>query len=997
MRIGKQLILSMLLMLVGMAVHGQGVYNSVINSEAEFSKYTVIDGNSDGAKWNFSTFMNAASCVRDYDADDWFITPAISFQAGKTYRVMFTAKTDYGRTNEKLTLKMGSSASVDAMNTAIGSDIIVSSDNNTTFMETFVAPTTGNGYIGFHYNTTGEMYSEYLYIVSISVIEMADQSVPAAITDLTVTPADLGELSATVSFTAPTQTAEGSSLASLTKIEVYSDNEVVKTFDNPTVGQQLSFVDAGMTNGNHTYKVVAYTAAGQSDAAEQTAFVGVDVPGAVTNLKYTYDYESHTSTITWDAPTVGANGGYINPDALTYNVRRFRQTDPLVTGMTGYSYDDEVTIDFLREAEEAERKKYEDMGMPASVRFVIDGQGLMQYYVRAVSAAGAGAETRSNYIIIGDQYELPFSESFANGALTHYWRTDITNGYARWNTLDDSRFTQDGDNGFMGFNAVDDNETTAMMHTGNISMQNAVSPILSFYYYVSSPIINPLLIKASKNDGEFETVATIDLAEDDSILRNYSLATVPLDAFAGSDYVKVAFEVTTGSGVYLIYIDNIRIIDQRGNDLSVEISSLPRTLKVGESRDAKVMVENLGTNDVAGGEYVVKAYVHGRVAGQANGKDVAAGEKVELTVPMKATIRMKKESNVYMEVCYEVDEMQDNNKSEEQAIIVKMPNLPEPTNLVLNGEGSANLTWDAPAAPRMEDGQVTESFEDYDDFQMTNFGEWTIFDVDKKLTYGIGGYSFPNNSKAMSYMIFNPSEVENSNTGDKGLTAEQWQTRTGNKMLASFAAYETESEDWLISPELSGNAQTISFYAHHITGSPVPESFYVYYSETGTDMSSFVQLDQTARNTTLSWDDKYEYNLPQGAKHFAIRKVTNDGWVMFIDDVTFSPDTLASQAGIMLSGYNIYKNGVRINEAPVAATSYVDSECAVGDYYCVTAVYTDGESQVSNYVVYAAELGVEEVEVSKSDDSIKYDVQGRRVNDNYKGIVITNGKKLIRK
>lgn len=104
-----------------------------------------------------------------------------------------------------------------------------------------------------------------------------------------------------------------------------------------------------MSNGNHTYKVVAFNAAGQSEAAEKTAFVGVDVPGAVTNLKYTYDYESHTSTITWDAPTVGANGGYINPDALTYNVRRFRQTDPLVTGMNGYSYEDEVTyIDNIR-------------------------------------------------------------------------------------------------------------------------------------------------------------------------------------------------------------------------------------------------------------------------------------------------------------------------------------------------------------------------------------------------------------------------------------------------------------------------------------------------------------------------------------------------------------------------------------------------------------------------------------------------------------------------
>lgn len=102
--------------------------------------------------------MNAASCMRDYDADDWLITPAISSQAGKTYRVLFTAKTDYGRTNDKLTLKMGSSATVDAMTTAIGSEVTVSSENNSTFMEIFVAPITGDGYIGFHFNTTGEYF-----------------------------------------------------------------------------------------------------------------------------------------------------------------------------------------------------------------------------------------------------------------------------------------------------------------------------------------------------------------------------------------------------------------------------------------------------------------------------------------------------------------------------------------------------------------------------------------------------------------------------------------------------------------------------------------------------------------------------------------------------------------------------------------------------------------------------------------------------------------------
>ena len=69
--------------------------------------------------------MNAASCMHDYDADDWLIYPRHFISIWQDISCLVYCK-------------------------------------------------------------------NRLYIVSISVIEMADQSVPAAVSDLTVTPAALG-------------------------------------------------------------------------------------------------------------------------------------------------------------------------------------------------------------------------------------------------------------------------------------------------------------------------------------------------------------------------------------------------------------------------------------------------------------------------------------------------------------------------------------------------------------------------------------------------------------------------------------------------------------------------------------------------------------------------------------------------------------------------------------------------------------------------------------
>ena len=81
-------------------------------------------------------------------------------------------------------------------------------------------------------------------------------------------------------------------MTSITKIEVLRDDQLVKTFENPAIGEQLSFTDEGMSNGFHTWRVVPSNEKGEGTEAEVKAYVGIDQFGPVTNLKLVYDHES---------------------------------------------------------------------------------------------------------------------------------------------------------------------------------------------------------------------------------------------------------------------------------------------------------------------------------------------------------------------------------------------------------------------------------------------------------------------------------------------------------------------------------------------------------------------------------------------------------------------------------------------------------------------------------------------------------------------------------
>ena len=216
-------------------------------------------------------------------------------------------------------------------------------------------------------------------------------------------------------------------------------------------------------------------------------------------------------------------------------------------------------------------------------------------------------------------------------------------------------------------------------------------------------------------------------------------------------------------------------------------------------------------------------------------------------------------------------------------------------------------------------------------------------------------------------------------------------------MIVSFADYANdfgyENDDWLISPELSGDEQTISFYARTASTSKRNDYIQVRYSTTGTATSDFTLLPDGEIRLENGWT-RYEYTLPAGTRYFAIRNNSEEGFAVLLDDITY---TIAGDAPqVTLLGYDIYCDGELLNDEPISETTFTIDGAAPGNYW-VTAVYDAGESEASNTVIIEKQVTAID-EISSVDDAsrIYYDLQGRRVYTLQSGqIYICNGKKIL--
>lgn len=528
--------------------------------EGWIDRYTVLDVNGDYTTW-WDSYEGSAYTQAGYDngSDDWLITPDISFEPG-IYKIAFKYWGGLPDNSEFAgnALEVGFGQGTDPANLKIVGkipNIILTQENRKEFTATVKVDKKGKYNVGIHDVSPSNAYT--VYVDSLSITEGGTLSVPDTVSGFKATADADGALSVALSFNAPSKTAGGDALTDLTAITITRDDStVVKTFENPTPGEALTFTDdatTGLTDGQHHYTVTAENAEGKGMAAYADVVVGIEAPGDAANFT-AKDEGKDGIKLSWTAPQQSANGHPLNPESVTYNIyanKYFTSERILVAeNVKGTSYTDSVTFD-------------------------PDGEQLQVYYdIEAANRAGQSEGIISNQIIVGAPDSLPYHEGFdpsLPNQMAHLWWIDLTQDI---NTMAFFGFqtgaSSDGDDGCAVYVGAQDG-CFGNLRTGKIALGGSDSPRLTFDYMCNGSEDALLTVQASTDLDEWTDLFTISY---DSITATdeWHTAQVDLSSYTEPAYIYLRFHAESNNDESPVIIDNVDI----RSDNSTGINSIAR-------------------------------------------------------------------------------------------------------------------------------------------------------------------------------------------------------------------------------------------------------------------------------------------------------------------------------------------------------------------------------------------------------------------------------------
>lgn len=901
-------------------------YSNEIDSETDVELFTTIDDNADGYCWEYySGYMRCrAPTSSTYDSgDDWLITPGIKMQAGMVYELSFEFSCYNSARTQRIEVKCGSSAT----STAMTETIIAATETTTRYVSGadiltgYISPSEdGIYYIGFH--AISDVGTLFQYINNISISEGVNNTIPAAVSNLTATPYTDGTYRADISFTTPNLDYAGDTLQELTKIEILRDDEVVKTYENPTMSAEVVYTDVAETYGSVTYTIIPYNSSGAGTPASAVVYLGINVPAAVPAVYIAEPNNDGYVTITWDAPSSDIAGLALDEQFVTYDL---------------YQYD-LSTMTLI--ADDIAERTYSYQAIPSS-----DKQVFLEWLVYPSTESGTGVYTMSDLVPIGSTVSEPFAESFADATLSNDAMYSVIGSTASWTIYYDNYFSAansvDGDNGFAGmYGAYQGSSASLDFVKVKVAEEN---PVFSFYCYkVADTSTDTYAVRVREPLGDWVTLTTIDMSDKDSTGWHY--VTVSLSDYAGK-VIQFGVIATSVSNVYH-FIDNIFVGEILDHNLTAFDITAPETSDINIPISVEVDIKNYGANSASG--YTVSLFRNDEQICTSVGETIEATYWTTVSFTDTLTAAMGDAVEYYATINYEADLDNSDNTTAIVTVEIDIPDYPIVTGL--QGEKTAegvSLTWDVPDMSITEPVAITDDFEDYEGFT-SDIGDWTLIDNDGLPVVGLSSGSLPNieEDSYQSYFVVDTEYPAEDITFDS-----QWDAYSGHKYIASLAGYELYSDnsqdDWAISPILYGGEQTISVYAKTMNYTKYAQSFYILYSTTGTDVDDFIQV-AAYEEITNKWT-KFTADLPDGAKYFAIRSYCTGQFMFLVDDVTYIPLAFTD---LELVGYNVYRDGVRINESTITTNSFVDTtyDDSASATYMVTAVYNRGESRASDSI-----------------------------------------------
>lgn len=1008
--------------LVGHAVDGN--YWKTDFNNGDFETFVIIDGNKDGNKWNRIRrgvrFDPIEASNENYGNDDWVITPPIKFDSKYIYKLRFHSCNGISNSaTNTMEVMLGKDNafvkdSAKAMTTVVKPSFYLPEDYD--FFESEINPDMDDNYrIGFHINSPAIRSNAYLD--TIYVQRLASKEGPDSVSAFNVKPGEEGALSSTLSFIVASKRINGESFAKVDSLNITRNGKQIASLKNLEAGQNVTYIDKTVpSNGFYTYNVTAYLGENKGRTNSTTLFVGKDVPVAPEDVTLSDNVDNILAKWKpYETGLNGINGGYINKDSV--NVSFFVYQNASRVGKFVKASDYGATSTTIPQNPEV------NVTDPSS-----STQELYYLAARAESKQGASSHVQTGSVVVGPSIIIPYKESF-KGAL-------IDNGFAwsegneqyngsstaaGWNHT--GSLSQDADGGcalwapyteesWMGeipYTITPGDEVS--FNTPKIKLNGAAHPKLYFYIHTIPNEQASLKVLVGKPDGQNEEVASYDLS---TYSNGWTLKSIDLAKYAAERYIFIKFlGVATGSNVS-VAIDNINVFDQFADNIKATGISTPKSIKAGKIGNVNVEVENFGANTASNFDVVL--YADGQAVDTVTVNDklgVLGTKTLSLKLPVGVD---KKNVSVKGQVYYAKDMNAADDTTATKSVTVLPSVYTKVNDLSASAEATGiNLKWTKPVTK--ETIEVTEDFENYEAFA-TEFGDWTLFDGDKGLTYPLfSKYAYPGQGTAFAFDVFNPNAITKAfvvTESNVGLTPHSGQQYAAALYAEGSDGYTTNANNWLISPELSGNKQTVSFYALNLYSSSLRsvEKFDILYSTQGTDTADFKKITSDVANGTnrltrgVNWK-QVSVEIPAGAKYFAIHHNTDDknSYMFGVDDISFERASLGLDDSII--SYNIYRDGVLVGNVKGNTCTFTDGSVDEGQHvYNVTVVYQSkqgdvNESGFSNNASITV-TGINGVETDSLGLYNVYTIDGKAVRLGAKslkglsnGVYIINDKKYI--
>lgn len=273
-------------------IYGQSFeipYVDNFDSEGCLDTYTILDVDGDGKTWSINTnngtnlIESDVTYTEGNTANNWLLTPKMKLKAGVMYRYTTHMRNMFNGVPEKIIYGYvaGNESTIDNLHT-IGT-INVNTPAMTLLDQSVEFSVAADGEYKMALGHEAAYEASYgIFMSQLRVEEIGPLTAPAAVENLTVTPDPAKDPKATVAFTAPTLSLEGTQLFGTLTANIYRDADLknpMGTVQGVQPGAKAQWVDeTNPAPGYHTYTVRMANDSGEGMDVAVTELIGIFTP-----------------------------------------------------------------------------------------------------------------------------------------------------------------------------------------------------------------------------------------------------------------------------------------------------------------------------------------------------------------------------------------------------------------------------------------------------------------------------------------------------------------------------------------------------------------------------------------------------------------------------------------------------------------------------------------------------------------------------------------------